>query len=131
MFFSGERKLLSNENKPSAYFCVICGLSVVIGTYILVIASSQVNAGYADAYSQYANMDEWLSNLGMFPLHWFTLFGVDAQFGMSIFSPESVINIIRMGAAVIIAGAKKTQGDYDSAIEAILKEYKQSHSDNG
>ncbi len=104
IFFSGERKLVSNENKPSAYFCVICGLSVVIGTYILVIASSQVNAGYADAYSQYANMDEWLSNLGMFPLHWFTLFGVDAQFGMSIFSSESVINIIRMGAAVIIAG---------------------------
>ena len=31
----------------------------------------------------------------------------------------------------IIAGAKKTYGDYDSAIEAILKEFKQSHSDNG
>jgi cell division septum initiation protein DivIVA len=34
-------------------------------------------------------------------------------------------------AAAIIAGAKKTQGDYDSAIEAILKEYGQSHSGNG
>ena len=34
-------------------------------------------------------------------------------------------------ADAIIAGAKKTQGDYDSAIEAILKEYGQSHSDNG
>ena len=37
----------------------------------------------------------------------------------------------RAEAAAIIAGAKKTQGDYDSAIEAILKEYRQSHSDNG
>ena len=37
----------------------------------------------------------------------------------------------RAEAATIIAGAKKTQGDYDSAIEAILKEYRQSHSDNG
>ena len=37
----------------------------------------------------------------------------------------------RAEAAAIIAGAKKTQGDYDSAIEAILKEYGQSHSDNG
>ena len=34
-------------------------------------------------------------------------------------------------AAAIIAGAKKTQGDYDSAIEAILQEYGQSHSDDG
>ena len=34
-------------------------------------------------------------------------------------------------ASAIIADAKETQGDYDSAIEAILKEYGQSHSDNG
>lgn len=34
-------------------------------------------------------------------------------------------------AAAIIADAKQTQGDYDSAIEALLKEYRQSHSDNG
>ena len=34
-------------------------------------------------------------------------------------------------AKVIIAGAKKTQGGSDSAIEAILKKYRQSHSDNG
>ena len=34
-------------------------------------------------------------------------------------------------AEAIILGAKNTQGDYDSAIEAILKEYRQSHSDNG
>ena len=34
-------------------------------------------------------------------------------------------------AEAIIAGAKNTQGDYDSAIDAILKEYKQSHSDSG
>ena len=34
-------------------------------------------------------------------------------------------------AEAITAGAKNTQGDYDSAIEAILKEFRQSHSDNG
>ena len=34
-------------------------------------------------------------------------------------------------AATILAEAKNKQGDYDSAIEAILKEYGQSHSDNG
>ena len=34
-------------------------------------------------------------------------------------------------AEAIIAAAKNTQGNYDSAIEAILKEFRQSHSDNG
>ena len=34
-------------------------------------------------------------------------------------------------AEAIIAGAKKKQGDYDSAIEAIVREFGQNHSDNG
>lgn len=37
----------------------------------------------------------------------------------------------RAEARKIIAGAHKKQGDYDSAVEAILKEYKQDHSSNG
>ena len=44
---------------------------------------------------------------------------------------QRILAEARAEAAAIIAGAKKTQGDYDSAIEAILKEYRQSHSDNG
>ena len=44
---------------------------------------------------------------------------------------QRILTEARAEAAAIIAGAKKTQGDYDSAIEAILKEYGQSHSNNG
>ena len=44
---------------------------------------------------------------------------------------QRILSETRAEAAAIIAGAKKTQGDYDSAIEAILKEYRQGHSDNG
>ena len=44
---------------------------------------------------------------------------------------QRILSQARAEAKVIIAGAKKTQGDYDSAIEAILKEFRQSHSDNG
>ena len=44
---------------------------------------------------------------------------------------QRVLSQARAEAEAIIAGAKKTQVDYDSAIEAILKEFKQSHSDNG
>ena len=44
---------------------------------------------------------------------------------------QRILSEARAEAAAILAGAKKTQSDYDSAIEAILKEYQQSHSDNG
>ena len=44
---------------------------------------------------------------------------------------QRILSDAQAEAAAIIADAKKTQGDYDSAIEAILKEYGQNHSDNG
>lgn len=103
ILFDKDRKLFSRDNKISIYYCLICGFSLVIGLWLLLILSEGVSAGYAGAYSQYANMEEWLSNLGKFPLHWFWLFGVDAAYGMSIFSPESILNIIRIATAAIVA----------------------------
>ena len=44
---------------------------------------------------------------------------------------QRILKEAKAEAEAIIAGARKTQGDYDSAIEAILKEYGQSPSDNG
>ena len=44
---------------------------------------------------------------------------------------QRILKEAKAEAEAIIAGAKNTQGDYDSAIDTILKEYKQSHSDNG
>ena len=44
---------------------------------------------------------------------------------------QSILAKAQAEADAIIASAKKTHGNYDSAIEAILKEFKQSHSDNG
>ena len=44
---------------------------------------------------------------------------------------RKILSEAQAEAEAIIAGAKKAQGDYDSAVEAILNEYKQSHSDNG
>ena len=44
---------------------------------------------------------------------------------------QRILKEAKAEAEAIVAGAKNTQGDYDSAIEAILKEYQQSHSDNG
>lgn len=104
VFLNKEQKLLSKESRSSLYFCIISGVSVIIGIVLLAAVDNGVSAGYAGAYSSYANMNEWLTNLFKFPEHWFSLFGVDAHYGMSLFSPESIVNMIRMATAVIIAG---------------------------
>ena len=44
---------------------------------------------------------------------------------------QRILAKARAEAEAIVASAKQTQGDYDSAIEAILQEFKQSHSDSG
>ena len=44
---------------------------------------------------------------------------------------QRILEEARAEAVKIIADAKKIHGDYDSATEATLKEYRQSHSDNG
>ena len=103
ILMNGEQKIFSKENRASLFYCIICSFSALIGLGITAILSNGVNAGYANAYSGYDDMTDWLANLGKFPLHWFMLFGVDAEYGMSIFSPESIVNIIRIAAAVIIA----------------------------
>lgn len=44
---------------------------------------------------------------------------------------KRILAAARAEAQKIIAGAQKKQGDYDSAVEAVLKEYKQRHWNNG
>ena len=44
---------------------------------------------------------------------------------------QRILTEAQAEAAAIVSNAKKTYGEYDSAIEAILKEYRQSYSDNG
>lgn len=100
-----DKKIFEKDNRISIYFCLVCGFSALIGLWLLSILSNGVTAGYAGAYTNYSNMNEWLGNLGKFPEQWFRLFGVDAYYGMSIFSPESIINIIHIGTAAIVAVA--------------------------
>ena len=103
IFLDKDNTLFSKKSRVSLYFCLLCGVSVFVGLALLSFFSNGVSSGYASAYSSYSNMDEWIENLLKFPEQWFSLFGVDAYYGMSIFSAESVVNLIRIGAAALIA----------------------------
>lgn len=44
---------------------------------------------------------------------------------------QKILADAEVEAQTIVAAARKTQSDYDSAVETILREYGQSQSDNG
>lgn len=103
MFLDKNKNLFSKDNISPVTFCLVSGFSVIAGLVILGAVDNGVSAGYAGAYSTYSNMNEWLTNLFKFPEHWFGLFGVDAHYGMSLFSAESIVNMVRIASAAVIA----------------------------
>ena len=100
--FSKE-KIFSKANVLPIFYCLTLGAGSVLGLAILRLISNGVEAGYAGAYMSYSNTNEWINNLHKLPEDWCLLFGFDAYYGMSILSVESVVNIIRLGAALLTA----------------------------
>lgn len=100
--FLSARKITCEENRTVGIASVAVLIGAAVGTAVFSVISSGVDVGYSGAYSSYANMDEWIENLGKFPVEWFELFGVDAYYGMKIFSFDSVINIVRIAASVLV-----------------------------
>ena len=101
VLFSKE-KLFCKKNLPAYFFCGLVLFATFIGLSALNAEAKDLGVGYADAYSNYSNRDEWLNNFLKLPVQWIELFGVDAAYGMSLFSPESVINILRIGTALVL-----------------------------
>ncbi len=95
-----NRKIFCKENKRLILGIVFIGIGALIGFVILKILTSEINAGYADAYSSFSAIEEWTNNLLKFSKQWLELFGVDVVQGEKIFSFNSVLNIIRIAAAI-------------------------------
>lgn len=102
--FCSRDKLFSKENKPRLFFCGAVVLSALIGLLTLSLLSSDVQSGYAAAYSSYSDPEEWLENLRKFPTQWMLLFGAEFERGMPMFSGESLLYLLRLAFAALVAG---------------------------
>ena len=84
----------------------VCGLALftLAGLYIRKVMMSGVNCYYADAYSSYSDMGEWIDNLLIFPEHYFSLLGVSVTKYAPIANFDSVLTMIRIfgGIAVLV-----------------------------
>ena len=78
------------------------GLFTLIGLYLRALITEGVNCYYADAYSSYSAMGDWVDNLMLFPEHYFSLLGVSVERYESIASVESVLTMIRIFGGILI-----------------------------
>ena len=101
ILFSKEN-IISKKNIPAIIFCGLVLFSTLVGLAALKAETEHLGVGYANAYSNYSDRTEWLNNLLKLPVQWIELFGVDAAYGMSLFSPESIVNILRIATALIL-----------------------------
>lgn len=102
MLFSRER-LISKKNYFDWIFCIVLGIGSGFGFCALALLSKGVTAGYANAYTSFSNPSEWINNLNKLPEAWCKLFGFAGYYGQSVFSAEAIVNIIRLGAALLVA----------------------------
>ena len=102
--FCCRDKLFSKENKPRLFFCGAVVLSALIGLLLLTLLSSQVQSGYAEAYSSYSDPAEWVENLLKFPTQWMLLFGAEFKLYMPMFSGASLLCLVRLAFAALVAG---------------------------
>ena len=98
-------------NKPALSFNHKFSLSLLLclilfwsslGYALIPLFTRGVEAGYANAYSTYSPMDEWMDNfLGIFH-NWLTLFGVSVIKGDPLVSMDSVVNMLRIAGAFLL-----------------------------
>lgn len=100
--FFGKEKILSKENCATELGIAVTVVAMAVGMLIFSVLSNGISVGYSNAYVSYSDMEEWVTNLEKFPVAWFGLFGINAEYGMSIFGFDSIINIIKLAVSVMI-----------------------------
>lgn len=95
-------KLLNKKNAPAVIFCAVAAVATVLGLKIFESGTKNIGVGYANAYSGYADPSEWINNLLKLPVQWIELFGIEIEAGMLLFSPESIVNILRIAVALVL-----------------------------
>lgn len=75
---------------------ILCGL--MLGQHW----AGGITADYADSYSNYAAQSTWLEHAQTFPLAWLKLLGLEDIPGTPLMNGESVKNLIRMAAAILL-----------------------------
>jgi hypothetical protein len=102
IIFNSKEKILSFKNIYSLLGIALLCLSTLFGLAILSVWKGDIIAGYAEAYSMLDNISNWVPNLMKFPESYFSLFGVVIQDGSAVGTEETIFNLIKLAASLIV-----------------------------
>lgn len=91
------------KNLKTLAAVAVFGVMIILGIKLNERWIGDMTAGYQDAYSVYSGMNTWIEHIQSLPLAWMRLFGVEDMTNKPLFEKESIINLIRIAASVILA----------------------------
>lgn len=95
---------LGDRKNHTAYYLLLNLLfATALGFLLMIFLTHNANGGgYANGYSTYASMDQWVDNLAKFFPHWFCLLGVEIQAKSPLVSVTSICNMIRLAYGCLL-----------------------------
>ncbi len=99
---NAKSSLLSKKSVQTYITAGLFFVMIFLGGKILAYFQGDLVAGYADAYSHFSDMNNWVDNFHTIPISWLKLFGVASLTDKKMSDPEGIVNMIRIIAAGIV-----------------------------
>ena len=101
-FLDEKIPLLSVKNLLFLIRLVVLVGCMVLGYFLTVKLADGIVPSYAESYSTYTPMEEWVDNAEKFPQQWFSLIGVSVRDFDPFLSAQSIINLLMIISGVIV-----------------------------
>lgn len=102
-FANDSNKIFSLKTLKTFGSAAIFGVMILLGIKLNERWVGDMTAGYQEAYSAYSGMSTWIEHIQNLPLAWMRLFGVEDMTNQPLFEKESILNLLRIAASVILA----------------------------
>lgn len=99
---NGEKKHFSSRLTLSSILFISMLIATLLGLLLRGAICGEVGSAYADAYSSYSDMDEWMNNLLLFPTHYFELLGVSVKEYDPIADINSLFTMIKLFGGILL-----------------------------
>lgn len=100
----GESRFCTARKGGQYLLIVTMAVGIFVGLKLLNVFThdGKINAGYADAFSNWAGLDTWWGHIERFLQQYLSVFGLDIKAGAPLFTMDSVYKLIQLLAAMIV-----------------------------
>lgn len=95
--------LLHQKNTRVLLLLLSLGIAIIAGMKLGNLWANGVSGAYADNYSNWTAQETWTEHFQKLPLAWMTLLGLEDIPDKKLMSGESIMNLIRIITALILA----------------------------